>query len=65
MSTERIILENTGRHNDDLKIVSFYGGHDKGEMIQLSQICSNTIQLTQQDAFKVIAELTNWLSEKK
>lgn len=65
MSTEIAIIEGTGKKNAHLTVTSFRGPEGKGPMVQLTQGLggANTpgyIQLTKQDARKVVQELIDW-----
>jgi len=69
MSTELGIIENTGVKGGDLQFTHFWGGGDKGRMIQLTQglgtLLGNDepgyIHLTVEDASRVIKILKKWI----
>lgn len=62
MSTELKKIKNTGKEGVDLQFTTFYGGKDKGKMVQLTQGIGcllgdgepGYIQLTMKDIPRVI-----------
>jgi len=75
MSKELPSIKETGRNHDrDLSMTHFFGGITSGPMIQLTQGEGNSldkpdepgfIQLTKDDAKRVINQLTKWLKGKE
>jgi len=71
MSTELKTIENTGRKGVDLQFTSFWGGKEKGLMIQVTQGLGGTIigregdpgfiLLTIEDAYNTSIELIKWI----
>jgi len=49
-----------GYKDELLHITSFYGGDERGRCLQLS-IGESHIQITKENARKLIKEVTNWL----
>ena len=69
MSTDLLRIKNTGVEGADLDFVQFWGGKEKGIMIQLTQGIGGTdspgyIQLTKEEAKKVGRELIKWARRK-
>ena len=62
-------IKNTGKRKHELDITEFFGGKEKGEMIQITQGLGGDldepgfIQLTQRDTYLIIIELTKWLQK--
>ena len=72
MSTHFTTLKNTGRSGNDLDATTFFGGIDKGQMLQLTQgvgfIMENPdepgfIQLTKHDAERLAHVLMAWVKK--
>lgn len=59
MSTEIAVIKNTGRDNSSLRIVSYSGPKEKGQMVQLSQ-GFDLMHLTKKNAEELIAVLFEW-----
>jgi len=75
MSKKIATIKCTGKNSYDLDITRFVGPDKKGIMLQLTQgLCGykvfgkikdepGYIQLTKQDTYQLILELTKWLME--
>jgi hypothetical protein len=69
MSTELSVI--TG-NRPDISFTNYFGGKEKGEMLQISQGLGTQldpdepgfIQLTTLEAYQVIGHIANWLKEK-
>jgi len=66
MSTEITTIPNTGKKDKYLTVTQFYGGSNKGVMLQLTQGLGSQhepgfIQLTKVDCDRLIDILTRWL----
>ena len=70
MSTDLLTIRNTGTEGVDLDFTQFWGGKEKGIMIQLTQGFGGLdtpgyIQLTKEEAEKVGRELIRWARRRK
>jgi len=72
MSKEIASIKGTGQKNADLDVTEYYGGKDKGVMLQFTQGLAGIpgvdfepgyIQLTKKDVKKVIVVLSEWLNK--
>ena len=65
MSTDRLILENSGKNDKQLIITSYWGG-TRGRMLQIGQYDNSAnhayITLTEKDAEAIVIDLINWLN---
>lgn len=70
MSTEREIIENTGRKSVDLTVTEYWGGDKNGVMLQLTQGLGGGedepgyIQLTKIDAYQMLISVSKWLQNR-
>lgn len=70
MLTDKIL--NTGRDDREMTVVEYWGGQEKGQMVQITQGFAGLlslpeepgfIQLTARDTYRIIAILVNWLKD--
>ena len=67
MSRSIDLIKDAGINGEDLAVTSFYGGADKGTMLQLSQDINSPehvagyVQLTHDSAEALIDVLINWM----
>jgi len=71
MSTELETIDKTGADGTELQITQYWGGNEKGCMLQVSQGLSGRIhqpgfiQLTRRDAILLKIRLDKWVKEVK
>lgn len=64
MSTRIKTIVKIGKEDADLSIIKYWGGNEKGQMLQLNQGFVGYIQLTARDVRLLVAELTVWLQSQ-